>query len=91
MKIDLTELMSIREAADMRGVSTQAIHLLIKRGRLTAIEVGGRKLLLRQEVKAFVPNVGGRPRKDSVATKLPQGSKTAKRRSASKTRSPKKG
>jgi excisionase family DNA binding protein len=84
MKIDLSELISVPEAAEMRGVSNQAIHQLMKRGRLTAIEVGGRKFLLRKEVEAFVPDVGGRPRKDSAAAKSSQGSKTAKRRSAPK-------
>jgi excisionase family DNA binding protein len=85
MKIDVSELISVPEAAEMRGVSTQSIHELIKRGRLNTIEVAGRRLLLRKEVEAFEPLPVGRPRKDSTAAKSPQGSKAAERGSASKT------
>jgi hypothetical protein len=89
MKIDLSELVSQREAADMRRVSIQAINKLMKRGRLTVIEVSGKRFLLRKEVEAFEPNITGRPRKDSAA-KSPQTSKAAKRSSASKTKPAKK-
>jgi hypothetical protein len=85
MKIDPSELISQQEAANIRGVSIQAVHSLVKRGRLTTIEIGGRKFLLRKEVEAFEPDVGGRPRKD----KSLQGSKTTKG-SASKTKPSKK-
>jgi hypothetical protein len=90
MKIDLGELVSQQEAAEMRGVSIQAIHSLVKRGRFTIIEVGRRKFLLRKEVEAFEPLPVGRPRKDSAIDQSPQSSKTAKRGSASKTKSAKK-
>jgi predicted site-specific integrase-resolvase len=90
MKIDLSELVSQREAAEMRGVSIQAINKLMKRGRLTVIEVSGKRFLLRKEVEAFEPNITGRPRKDSAIDPSRQGSKTAKRGSASKTKSAKK-
>jgi len=90
MKIELSEVVSIKEASEMRGVSTQAVYDLIKRGRLTIVKVSGRKFLLRKEVEAFEPNITGRPRKDSAAAKSPQASKAAKRGSASKTRSGKK-
>jgi len=86
MKIDPSKLISQQEAAKMRGVSSQAINALMKRGRLTTIEIGGRKFLLREEVEAFEPDVGGRPRKD----KSLQSSKTAKASSRSKTKSGKK-
>jgi excisionase family DNA binding protein len=90
MKIDLSELVSIKEASEIRGVSTQAIYELIKRGRLTVIKVGGKKFTLRKEVEAFTPNITGRPRKDAAAAKSSQGSKAAKRSSASTTKSAKK-
>jgi hypothetical protein len=48
------------------------------------------QFLLRKEVEAFVPDVGGRPRKDSAAAKSSQSSKAAKRGSPSKTKSAKK-
>jgi len=90
IKIDLSELVSQQEAAKMRRVSFQAISDLMKRGRLTVILVGGKRLLLRKEVEAFVPRRTGRPRKDSTAAKSSQASKAAKRSSASKTKSAKK-
>ena len=90
IKIDLSELVSQQEAAEMRGVSIQAIGDLMKRGRFTVILVGGKRLLLRKEVEAFEPKLGGRPRKDSAIDQSPQGRKTAKGSSASKTKSGKK-
>jgi hypothetical protein len=77
MKIDLSELVSQREAATIRGVSIQAINKLMKRGKFTIIEVSEKKFLLRKEVEAFTPNITGRPRKDAAA-KSPQSSKATK-------------
>jgi len=90
MKIDPSELVSQQQAAEMRRVSFQAIQDLVRRGRLTTIEVGGRKYLFRKEVEAFEPLAAGRPRKDSAAAKSSQSSKAAKRGSTSKTKSAKK-
>ena len=90
MKTDASELVSQREAAQMRGVSIQAIHELIKRGRFNTVEISGRQYLLRKEVEAFVPRRTGRPRKNSAIDQSPQSPKTAKRSSASKTKSAKK-
>jgi hypothetical protein len=90
MKIDPNELVSVKEAAKMRGVSTQAIHRLMKRGRFTIIEVRERNFLLRKEVEAFVPDVGGRPRKNPAPDQSPRGSQTTKSSSASKTKFAKK-
>jgi hypothetical protein len=61
VKIDLLNLVSPKEAAQIRNVSVQAIHYLMQRGRFTIVEVSGKKFLLRQEVKTFKPDVGGRP------------------------------
>ena len=74
----------------MRGVSIQAIHRLIKRGRFTTVEISGRKYLLRKEVEAFEPLPVGRPRKNPAIDQSPQSPKAAKRGSASKTKSAKK-
>lgn len=57
------DLISLTEAAELRGVSVQAIQDLIQRGRLEAIEVAGRRLLRRGDVKGFKPALGGRGRK----------------------------
>ena len=63
------------EAARIRGVSKQAIAKLIARKRLSAREIGGRMLVRRSEVEAFVPMPIGRPRKKSAHKK-----KTARKR-----------
>jgi excisionase family DNA binding protein len=59
----LTDLISLTQAANLRGVSMQAIQDLIRRGRLEAVEVAGRRLLRRSDVVNFKPEVGGRGRK----------------------------
>jgi excisionase family DNA binding protein len=57
------------EAARIRGVSKQAIAKLIARKRLSAREIGGRMLVRRSEVEAFVPMPIGRPRKKTSPKK----------------------
>jgi predicted DNA-binding protein (UPF0251 family) len=57
------------EAARIRGVSQTAIANLIRRGRLSAVSVAGRTLVLRSEVEAFVPQPRtGRPPKKKQAS-----------------------
>ena len=60
---DPTEWMSQAEAARLRGVSRQAIALLVKKGRLPVLKIGGRLLVRRKEVEAFTPEPAGRPPK----------------------------
>lgn len=60
---DLSELISISEAAKIRGVTHGAIQDLIRRGKLSAVEIGGRRLLNRSEVETFKPKSIGRPKK----------------------------
>lgn len=60
---DIKDMISISEAAQIRAVSHGAIQDLIKRGRLSAFEVGGRRLLSRKEVESFQPKSVGRPAK----------------------------
>ncbi|WP_035349852.1 helix-turn-helix domain-containing protein [Edaphobacter aggregans] len=57
------------EAARIRSVSKQAIAKLIRRNRLSAREIGGRMLVRRSEVEAFVPMPIGRPRKKAAPKK----------------------
>jgi excisionase family DNA binding protein len=64
-KKPLDDLISIAEAARVRGVTHGAIRDLISRGRLQAVEVGGRRFVSRSEVKAFRSEKGGRGRKAS--------------------------
>ncbi len=65
---ELLDLITITEAGRLRGVSHQAIIDLIKRGKLTPVEVGGRKFLRRTDVLNDEPSKGGRPAKQSAET-----------------------
>lgn len=47
------------EAAKLRGVSRQAISELVKRGRITTLVIGRRKLLKRSEIENFRPQQPG--------------------------------
>jgi predicted DNA-binding protein (UPF0251 family) len=58
------------EAARIRGVSQQAIVNLIRRGRLTTVNMAGRTVVLRSEVENFIAQPkGGRPSKQVVSKK----------------------
>lgn len=63
MPIRLDDLISQKEAAEIRGVTVQAIDYLIKNGRLHGVKVAGRVCVLRKEVESFEPRRTGRPRK----------------------------
>lgn len=56
-----SDWISQSEAARIRGVSRQAIHRLIQRGRLTVLEVGGYILVSKDEVENFEALEPGRP------------------------------
>ncbi len=51
----VSELVSIVEAAEIQGVSYQAIQDLMDRGELSSYKVGGRRLLSRKEVESYKP------------------------------------
>lgn len=59
--IDPDEWISQKKAADMRGVTRQAIHELMKKGRFRTREVAGKTLLYRKDVKDYEGKKGGRP------------------------------
>lgn len=61
-RVNPIEWMSQAEAAVLREVSRQAIANLIRRGRIRVLEIGGRRLVNRQEVLSFHPKSPGRPR-----------------------------
>jgi excisionase family DNA binding protein len=63
MKIDLDDLISQKEAAQVRGCSSQTISSLVKRGKLKTFTIGGKTFVSRKEVKAYKPSKGGRPKK----------------------------
>jgi predicted site-specific integrase-resolvase len=62
-KEELLDLITLSEAAELRGVSQQAISDLMRRGRLHPVEIAGRKFLKRSEVASFQPEKSGRPAK----------------------------
>ena len=62
MKIDSDKMVTKRQAADIRGVSVQAIQYLVKNGRLKSVKFAGRILLYKDEVEKFEPDPGGRPK-----------------------------
>ncbi|MFQ5572220.1 MAG: helix-turn-helix domain-containing protein [Rhodothermales bacterium] len=53
--------LSQAEAAELRGVSRQAIFQLVQKGRFRTLEIGGRTLVHRDDVLNFEPDKGGRP------------------------------
>lgn len=66
--IDLDDLISQKDAAEVRGCSTQTINSLIKRGKLKTFIIGGKTFVSRKEVETYIPSKGGRP-KGSAAKK----------------------
>jgi hypothetical protein len=69
----LDDLITQAEAARLRGVTPVAIADLIKRGRLTPVEIAGRRHLSRSEVLDFREKPAGRPAR-KVGKKGRQGS-----------------
>ena len=58
---DLTEWVSLAEAARLRGVTRQAMSKLVKNGRFRTINAGGRQLVHKEEVVAYKALTPGRP------------------------------
>jgi excisionase family DNA binding protein len=56
-------LVTVKEAAKIRGVSDKAIYDLIKRGRLDFEEESGKKFIKREDVENYVEGKRGRPSK----------------------------
>jgi excisionase family DNA binding protein len=57
------EWISQADAARLRKVSRQAISLLVKKGRLPVLKIGGRVLVHRKEAEEYTPEPAGRPPK----------------------------
>ena len=56
---DPSQWVSQAEAAEMRGVTRQAIARLVGKGRFTTLLIGGKTLLKRSEVEDFKPKPPG--------------------------------
>jgi biotin operon repressor len=52
------------EAAEMRGITRQAVHQLARKGRFRTRKVAGRTLLHRDDVLSYEVSKGGRPPND---------------------------
>lgn len=61
-ELDMNDLITIAEAAELRGVSVAAIGELVRRGRLSSVEKFGRKLVSRAEVEGFERQRAGWPK-----------------------------
>ena len=64
-RISPSDWISQAEAAQLRGVTRQAISKLVRKGRLKSIVVGGHTLVNRADVLAFESHAPGRPKSDS--------------------------
>jgi excisionase family DNA binding protein len=63
--VNMQDLISQAEAAELRGVSRAAIADLIRRGRLRTVKLGGRHLVYRSEVESFEELPRGRKSRKS--------------------------
>lgn len=62
---DMSDFVTVTEAAQIRGVSRAAIHELVQRGRLRSKKMFGRVLLYRSEVESFEKEKPGPKTADS--------------------------
>lgn len=53
------EWVSQAAAAQLRGISRQAIADLVARGRLRTLEIGGKILVKRADIEGFIPKPPG--------------------------------
>lgn len=60
--LDMSDLITLSEAADLRGTSVSAVSQLVRRGRLPAVEIFGKKLVRRSDVLSYEPEHGGWPK-----------------------------
>jgi hypothetical protein len=60
------DLITLSEAAAMRGTSISAISHLVRRGRLRSVERYGKTLVYKSEIATFEPDKGGRPPKEEA-------------------------
>lgn len=63
------ELITVQEAATLKGVSKTRIHQWINEGRLKKEVRYGRSVVSKSEVMSIEPLPGGRPRKIKSETK----------------------
>jgi excisionase family DNA binding protein len=70
VKIDPDELLTVTQAAELRGVTRQAINHLIRQGKMPTVEIAGRRFVRRKDVEGFEPDRGGRPKESREEDRL---------------------
>jgi len=60
---NLDEFLTQAEAARIRGVSRQAINLLIKKGKVQGYSIGGVVFVEKSEILKYKAKKAGRPKK----------------------------
>ena len=67
--MDTDQLMTLADAAKLKGVSRQAVWNWIDRGYLVPVQIGGRPFLRRRDVEHFEQSPSGRPSTEAVKKK----------------------
>ncbi len=69
MRVETTDLITLQTAANLRGVSRQAMQDLVSRGKLQGIRIDTCLFVRRSDVDNYEPETAGRPRKDEPEKK----------------------
>lgn len=72
MRVETTDLITLQTAANLRGVSRQAMQDLVSRGKLNWIKIDTCLFVRRSEVESYEPEPAGRPRKGDPGKKYPK-------------------
>ena len=81
MKKETKDLITQAEAARLRGVTIAAIADLVRRDRLTVVEIAGRRFVRQSEVVNFQKlKPTGRPKKTKAATQAKKSPVAAQRK-----------
>jgi excisionase family DNA binding protein len=67
---------SIKEAAEMLGLSPSRVYEYVEEGRLSSVRAAHVILIPVEEVKNFKPNIAGRPRKSVLRWRISPGNNT---------------
>lgn len=73
VKIDPDELLTVSQAAELRGTTRQAINYLVRQRKLPVVEIAGKRFIKRGDLDSFTPDKGGRPPK--LGEKIKKGSR----------------
>jgi excisionase family DNA binding protein len=71
-KIDINQLMTVREVAAELGSTRAGVYALIERGRLTKTIVGGKILISRANLDKLELSAAGAPRGPKTRREAPE-------------------